>query len=190
MSELFGNYIEKNDGTESIVIVFFSKVLSFKEHWRNNSLSANFIADYWGTFFSAPGKASAGEIHDIVSFIANELLENAMKFSRTDQASTIEISLSLFENDLRFYVTNQIGQNSAKAFKTYLHHLLAQDPQEFYLAQLEDHSAQNSQAASRLGLLTLLNDYDATLGWKFETCDYPEAAIVTTMAQWPIIHEK
>ncbi len=190
MNELFGNYIEKNDGMESLVIIFSSKVLSFGEHWRNNSLSANFIADYWGTFFSAPGKASVSEIHDVVSFIANELLENAMKFSRADESSTIEISLSLFENDLRFYVTNQIGQNCAKAFKTYLNQLLSQDPRKFYLAQLEDQGGRDSHAVSRLGFLTLLNDYDATLGWKFETSGCPETIIVTTMAQWPIIQEE
>jgi hypothetical protein len=190
MKELFGKYIEKNDSMESIVIIFSSKILSFREHWRNNSLSANFIADYWGTFFLTPGKTAENKMQDVVSFIANELLENAMKFSRTNDASTIEISLSLFEDDLRFYVTNRIGPDRTKEFKTYLNQLLARDPKEFYLEQLENYSEQNSQDVSRLGFLTLLNDYDATLGWKFETSDCPETITVTTMAQWPIIQEE
>ncbi|MDP8966289.1 MAG: ATP-binding protein, partial [Cyanobacteriota bacterium] len=41
-----------------------------------------------------------------------------------------------------------------------------------------------SESISGLGLLTMINDYQAQLGWKFETIQKdPEAIAVTTMVQ-------
>ena len=69
-----------------LLISFFPSSIPPKQRSRNNGLSADFIADYLTTFFpkdediTNTNKKQA-EIKSAVSYIANELLENAMKFN-------------------------------------------------------------------------------------------------------------
>jgi hypothetical protein len=53
-----------------------------------------------------------------------------------------------------------------------------------YISQLEKNAEQESEGDSGLGLLTMINDYFAQIGWKFETVQKDsEALTVTTMVQ-------
>jgi Uncharacterized protein conserved in bacteria len=53
-----------------------------------------------------------------------------------------------------------------------------------YIEKLEKNAADESSTDSGLGLLTMLNDYSAKMGWKFETVQKdPEVIAVTTMVQ-------
>lgn len=188
MKETFGDFTEQNGSPEFLIMSFSSKALPVAERWRNNSLSANFIADYWGTFFPVHDKSRITEVQDAVRFIANELLENALKFSIETDPSTIRISLYLFDEDLRFYVSNTIDPPSAGKFKAFVQRLLTEDPHELYLSLLEGRESHDGKAESRLGFLTILNDYEARLGWKFEANGEPPAEfVVTTMVQLAIV---
>jgi len=190
MKEIFGNYSEKTDSTEFLIMSFSSTTLPIKDRWRNNGLSANFLAEYWGAFFLVRDKSVVKEVQDAVSFIANELLENALKFSQETDVSTIRISLYLFDDYLRFYVTNPINTASAESFKAFLHRILKEDPHDLYVALLEDRD-HGSGLESRLGFLTILNDYGARMGWKFETPTQPSDIItVTTMVQLRVVRTK
>lgn len=188
MKETFGDFTEQNGSSEFLIMSFSSKALPVTERWRNNSLSANFLADYWGTFFPVHDQSRLTEVQDAVSFIANELLENALKFSIEADPSTIRISLYLFDKDLRFYVTNTIDPPSAQKFRAFLQRILTEDPHELYLSLLEGRGSHDDNAESRLGFLTILNDYEARLGWKFEAHGQPpEEFTVTTMVQLAIV---
>lgn len=190
MKEIFGDYCEKTDSTEFLIMSFSSQTLPIKDRWRTNGLSANFLAEYWGTFFPVRDKSAIKEVQDSVSFIANELLENALKFSQETDVSTIRISLYLFDDFLRFYVTNPISTANAESFKAFLRRILAEDTHELYLSVLEDRD-QDSGVESGLGFLTILNDYGARMGWKFDTLDQPSDAItVTTMVQLRVVRTK
>jgi hypothetical protein len=169
---------------------FSSQTLPIKDRWRSSGLSANFLADYWGTFFPVRDKSAVNEVVDAVSFIANELLENALKFSQETDMSTIRISLYLLDDCLRFYVANPINTESSESFKAFLHRIVKEDAHELYLSLLENRD-QDSGVESRLGFLTILNDYGATMGWKFETPNQPADAItVTTMVQLRVMRTK
>ena len=83
---------------------------------------------------------------------------------------------------LVFIVTNSIDPQAVETFQSFIKELLASDPSELYLQQLERDS--ESDNVSGLGLLTMMNDYFAKLGWKFETVQTDSPAIaVTTMVQ-------
>jgi hypothetical protein len=190
MKEIFGDYSEKTDSSEFLIMSFSSKILPIKERWRTNGLSANFLAEYWGTFFPVHDKSAVKEVQDAVSFIANELLENALKFGHETNLSTIRISLYLLDDFLRFYVTNPIDTANARSFKAFVRRILAEDPHELYLSLLEDRD-QGSSVESGLGFLTILNDYGARMGWKFVTQDQPSDAVtVTTMVQLRVVRNK
>jgi hypothetical protein len=61
---------------------------------------------------------------------------------------------------------------------------LHQDPNELYFHQVERSVEDDSDNTSGLGLLTMINDYQAQLGWKFESIsNQVTLVLVTTMAQ-------
>lgn len=189
MIEKIGNFIDNLPlGQEYLVIGFSPSAISLKQRWHNNGLSADFLANYLATFFppsleacNSPDKHT--EIKGTVAYIANELLENAMKYNNNLSLHPISIELHLSHESIIFVVTNSIHPQKVKEFQTYLQKILASDPQELYLQQLEK-NAMEEMESSGLGFLTILNDYNAKLGWEFKTIDRdPEQILVTTMAE-------
>lgn len=195
MSKTFGDFKEMGNTQEYLIISFSSSTLSIQDRWRNNSLSADFLASYWGTFFPAhpdESKHHRAEVQDTVSYIANELLENAIKFSYEPANIPIKIGIYLSKTLLRFYVTNSMNPETVNGFHHYLQELLTEDPGELYIRQLERNASEESSTESRLGFLTLLNDYDAKLGWKFDILTNEaglECHLVTTMVELAIVRQ-
>jgi hypothetical protein len=189
MIQTFGNFIEPTPSQEYLIIGFSPSSIPLKQRWRNNGLSADFLADYLTTFF--PGNQDddsalrrQAEIKSAVSYIANELLENAMKFNDENSHYPIDIKLQLKNDGLIFSVANSISPPSVSKFQAYIQKLLACDPSEMYIDQLEKNAADDNCSGSGLGLLTMLNDYSAKMGWKFEIVQKdPEVIAVTTMVQ-------
>lgn len=186
MSIVFGNFIEADDNDEYLSLTFFGKDYSLQERWRNNGISADFLADYWMTFFSAAKKVSLdwqNEIKGTISYVANELLENTIKFRELADKYPVHFRVLLSRQLLRFYVTNSISTFAAQRFQAYIRNVLANNPADLYVQQLEQNALNNDNSISRLGLLTLLNDYHVELAWKFEEFDEPlNMTTVTVMA--------
>lgn len=189
MNQIFGDFIEPTPSQEYLIIGFSPSSIPLKQRWRNNGLSADFLADYLTTFFpgtqeDAPALTRQAEVKSAVSYIANELLENAMKFNDENSHYPIDIKLQLEQDGLIFSVANSIPPSAVDNFQGYIQKLLVCDPSEMYIEQLEKNAADDNCTASGLGLLTMLNDYSAKMGWKFETVqEHPEIIAVTTMVQ-------
>ncbi|MEG4089249.1 DUF6272 family protein [Microcoleus sp. Pol12B4] len=189
MIQILGNFIEQPASQEYLIIGFSPSSVPLKQRWRNNGLSADFLADYLTTFF--PGKQNEpstiekqAEIKSAVSYIANELLENAMKFNNETSEYPIYIKLQLETDGVIFSVANSISPQAVDKFQAYIQQLLTSEPSELYIQQLEKNAADESCTNSGLGLLTMLTDYNAKLGWKFQTMQKdPEVIAVTTMVQ-------
>jgi len=193
MTQIFGEYNEGHPTSPEFLIIGFSpSSIPLQQRWRNNGLSADFMADYLMTFFPGDGNDTTStqhqaEIKSAVSYIANELLENAMKFNDETSLRPISIQLQLHAESLMFFTTNTIAPDNVEPFQTYLAHLTACDPQELYLEQLEKNALEEHDGGSGLGFLTMMNDYMAHLGWKFETTETePIVTTVTTMVQLDI----
>jgi len=189
MIEIFGDFIERKNSQEYLIVGFSPSSIPLKQRWRNNGLSADFLADYLTTFFPGNQDDSSSltrqaEIKSAVSYIANELLENAMKFNDENSQYPINIKLQLKKDGLIFSVANSISPLTVGKFQRYIQKLLVSDPSEMYIEKLEKNAADESSTDSGLGLLTMLNDYSAKMGWKFETVQKdPEVIAVTTMVQ-------
>jgi len=188
MTQRFGNFIERQAGSgEYLKIGFSPHSIPLQQRWRNNGLSADFLADYLSTFFPGKDPDSAerqAEIKNAVSYLANELLENAMKFSYALSQHTVSIEMFLEADVISLYVTNNFDPSTLESFQAYIQRLLTEDPDELYMERLERNAEDDSEAASGLGFLTMLNDYGATLAWEFN--DFGESGdgiTVTTMAQ-------
>lgn len=177
---------------EFLLLGFSASETPLQKRWRNNGLSANFVADYLTTFFPLDDETISKDLHgsDVkgaVSYIANELLENAMKFSIPDAQCPIRFSLHLLTEDavtIILSTTNSIARQSVEPFQVFINELLTADLDDLYMRQVENSASEDEWVASGLGLITMKNDYAAKLGWKFEPIDHTDEAIaLTTMVQ-------
>ncbi len=190
MIEHYGNFedIRHDPDTETLNLSFWPGRLPLRQRWRNNGLSADFLGDYLTTFFPLDDDDPAttrrqDEIRSAVSFVANELLENAMKFHDAAQPEPITISLCLHRDRVVFHESNGSDTQSAGGFRGFVLKLLESDPGELYMQQLEHNAI--SEGTAGLGYLTMINDYGADLAWRFE----PSASggfRVTTQVTLPI----
>lgn len=195
MTQIIGEY--SNDlpqGREYLTLVFSPSSVPLKQRWRTNGLSADFMADYFATFF--PGKKGASdeadlqaEVKSAVSFIGNELLENSMKFSDEILDYPISLTLQMHNDKLVFIATNSVKSQGIEKFQAFVQELATADTDELYLRHLEQNGldeevCSQDKEISGLGLLTMVNDYQAKLGWKFEAIqNVSDALSVTTMVQ-------
>ncbi|MEM7407631.1 MAG: ATP-binding protein [Pseudomonadota bacterium] len=188
MAQTFGTFVERKEGVgEYLKIGFFPTSIPLQQRWKNNGLSADFLAGYLSTFF--PGedsktKARQNEIRDAISYIANELLENAMKFSHGSDQHSVSIEMFLEEDVVSLYATNCVDPGALGAFQVFLNRLLTEDPDMLYMEQLES-NAEDDAGSSGLGFLTMLNDYGAALAWQFAD-DEDGSVSLTTMVQLDI----
>src|ERR1700728_621740 len=127
-SQTFGNYRERSGDCEYLTLAFSPISAPLRSRWRNNGLSADFLGDYVTTFLptNGPEPALAGrqnEIKHAVTYIANELLENAMKYHQPDVEIPIRIHLELTSDHITVSVSNGIGVVQAGRYKAFVEHL-------------------------------------------------------------------
>ncbi len=192
MAQTFGNFVEdESSSPEYLVIGFSSNSIPLKQLWRNNGLSASFIADFLIPFFpiteDVPDEVKQRDrVIGAVRYIANELLENAMKFSDETSQYPISIKLDLKRDRLIVQTTNAIAPQQISSFQALIQDFLSCDPHERFMHQLEKNTKEG-WSSSGLGLLTIMNDYAGIPGWKFEKIQQdPPIATVTTSVQLPL----
>lgn len=170
--QIFGEFLEEIPVSNDYLTLNFSPTSEArKRHWEHNGISADFLGDYFAAFF--PGDATSenkinrkNTVKSIVSYIANELLENAVKYSDRSANLPITITLYLYEQELIFLVSNYAHEITVQKYQKFIRELLDSDPDELYTRQLEKTALGTGE--SNIGLLTMINDYSARLGWKFD----------------------
>lgn len=188
--QTFGDFqTESVVSREYLTIVFSPSSVPMRERWRTHRLSATFLADYFSTFFPGDGQPAGmsdpkSELMSIITFIANELLENAMKFSDATHGEGVMLTVQLFPDTLVLLTKNHISAQTDQKLKAFIQKLLKSDPVELYIQQVEQNAENHTSTGSGLGILTIMNDYGAQVGWQFETCT--EGAILTTRVQLAI----
>lgn len=158
--------------TESLDMSFWPGSVPLKQRWRNNGLSADFLGDYVTTFFpleenDPATRARRNEVHGVVAFIANELLENAMKFHDGTLPEPIRVRLELRRDSIVLQQSNAVGAEEAERLRVFVKQLRASDPAELYIQQIEANAVSDRTAG--MGYLTMINDYEAELAWRFES---------------------
>ena len=198
MQEIFGDYIEELPSElDSLEMTFTPTKRSIRQRWSNNRLSAQFVADYFSAFLPTDEDdrdcdRRIRERKSAVSYVANELLENAMKFNALECNLKVKFGIYFLQNIKKedtevkvvLYATNSVTAQGVAKFQTFLTELLASDPEELYVMQVEKSLEEDDSEGSGLGFLTMINDYSAKLGWNFETLSTePQTYTVTTMVQ-------
>jgi len=184
-TQIFGHFIEDlSENMEYLKIGMLPNCLSVKQSWRANGLSAEFIANYVQTFFVGQPKNTNAPIpiqsKQAVKYIANELLENAMKFNDGTSQRFIEISFKLYNDKLIFHVTHDINPKNVEKLKFFLHQIINEDPHDLYFNRMEE-NATSDDKGSGLGILSMVCDYSAKIGWKFQIPKHAAPVTLTTM---------
>jgi hypothetical protein len=196
MPQIFGDFVESFPlPQDSLELSFTPNSFPIKKRWRSNRLSANFMADYFSNFLPVDEgdpsqKRRIKESKGAVSYVANELLENAIKFN--DQGTNFKIKFGIYfiqEADMTavLFATNSVSAEGLDKFQKFIQELLCSDPEKLYVQQIEKSAEEENSEASGLGFLTMINDYSAKIGWKFEIVQKdPKMIAVTTMVLVPV----
>jgi len=168
----YGHYLALRDyqKTENLSLSFIPSSVSINQRWRNNGLSADFLADYMTTFFpnvEAEPETTRRQVEMkcAVSFIANELLENVMKYTESYCVLSSGINLYLDNGTFIFESYNYIDETSKDNFIEFISRLENGDPEALYIEQIEENVIMDKSGG--LGYLTMINDYGATAAWRF-----------------------
>ena len=141
------------------------------ENWRRCSITANFFAKYYSSFFpedDGGGKYIQKKSAEYsISYLLNELFENAAKFSNANRKSVF-FEVFCLKNYILFQISNYILAETQLSFSNLIQELLSNDPSELYIKKVEE-NIDTGKSGSGLGYLTLMNDYNITFGYKFES---------------------
>lgn len=193
MHQIFGDYINMlPPDRDSLELSFTSTSEDIKNLWKNQRLSAHFLANCFINFLpldqnNPEEEQRIKEAQGSISYIANELIENAVKFNLETPSHQVKLGIYFLENPTLIaviFATNSVDKAQVETFQSFIRKLLVSDPQELYVQQVEESAQDNNSTKSGLGFLTMINDYQARLGWKFEPLPaYTDRIAVTVMAQ-------
>mgnify|MGYP001325856626 CR=1 FL=1 len=146
--------------------------------WQHASATCEFLGDMFATRSAKQGRDYTEARHSII-YLVNELLENAIKFR---SPGDIELDCSLDDGTFELTVTNHAREEVAERFQSLLAEVTTRDPGELLIERIEANAADENSSGSGLGLLTLMNDYGARLGWNFRPVPAGGAVVLSTRA--------
>lgn len=185
--ERYGDFIELDEDRdgEGLALRFSPSSTPLQQRWRNNGLSADFVAGYISTFLPVDDDDPSAvrrraDVPAAVGYVANELLENAMKYGDGVAGRPIVMHLRLEKERVIFQLSNGATSAQADALRAFIRRLEAVGPDELMIAQMEDGGGENG---SGLGLATMMNDYGAKLAFQLVGCKNGEDGVITTQVE-------
>lgn len=131
--------------------------------WHHCSTTAEFLGEFYA-LTNATLDLEYNEARHSIGYLVNELLENAVKFRFPGD---ISIETSLDDSRFEIRVSNLIDAATADRFKVLLDEITTRDAGELLIERIEANAENSVFNGSGLGLLTLMSDYGAKLGWTF-----------------------
>lgn len=163
MTKTFGAPIPADGPAPSSTrIRFFDGPLEL--NWSHCGATAEFLGDFFSGL-AAEKKLDANEARHSIAYLANELLENAVKFRAPGE---IVLESSLEDATFKLQLSNATAPETAARFEALLTEITSRDPGDLLIERIEANAADPEAGGSGLGLLTLMNDYGAELGWTLE----------------------
>lgn len=150
-------------------------------HYSFGEIALQFMKNLHPGYFSQ-GFLSAAEIRQSVDYIANELLENSIKYS-DNTATRINLEIHVTKQAIAVISTNMISEDRSDVFSNYLRKIIRSDTSEMYIRQLEKNLGDNNK--SGLGLLSMIHDYRAKINWEFTTIDRSNRVLSRIVVQLP-----
>ncbi|MGL6341557.1 MAG: DUF6272 family protein, partial [Waterburya sp.] len=161
IKQVFGNFAEDLPSSQEYLILSFSPSSApLQRKWRTNGLSADFIADYLSGFLNCEDtnydESKQLETKSAIGYIANELLENAMKYNNKNSDAPISIQIHLIDNKIILQITNSVCQKGVEVLQERIQEIVDSDPYELYINKLECSAMEDTSTTSGLGFLTMI----------------------------------
>jgi hypothetical protein len=189
MNQIIADFREEIlDNHKVFMIEFFLHTIPLERRKPTRYLSMAFISDYLANLFPSKEEDvnSFGkqlQLKSTATYMSNELLENSIKFHDSKLNYPVKFGICLLEQNLVFVASNCVNEKTLSKFYDFINELTNSDIDELYFRQIEKGAEEKSEE-SQLGFLSMINDYNAKLGWKIETVRKdPEIIILTTMVQ-------
>lgn len=163
MSSVYGDVLTDDALGRAALSMVFEPDLAMG--WSDCGATADFLGTMYAKLAAASGR-DANDARHSINYLANELLENAVKFRRAE-AGTIRLDAALEDGVFRMRLSNTAEAANAGRFKALLAEITARDAGELLLERIEA-NAMAEGSGSGLGILTMMNDYGAKMGWRFE----------------------
>lgn len=155
--ELF--YNELDNVSNMVTLTLLPKDLAL--YWQRCGITADFGASFASFCFH-----NIDNVKNTLSAILNELVENAVKYS-LQKSKRVKITLFDHDNALFFEVENSISKNQWEVFNNEVDYLQCiNDIEDEYIKAME---RSMTGEESKLGLLTMLNDYKVELAICFNS---------------------
>lgn len=176
MVEDFGETAASNGGDATrFCLTLMAEPLDLS--WHHCGVTSDFLGEYFSR--SCDRSIDAVDARHSISYMINEILENAIKFRH---GGDIEIRSSLEGETFEIQIVNCVNPDTATRFQAHLTDLLQREPGELLLERIEENALNPDSSGSGLGLLTLMSDYGAKLGWSFVSERVSEGVELTTYA--------
>ncbi|ASP35455.1 ATP-binding protein [Labrenzia sp. VG12] len=176
MVEDFGETAAANGGNATrFCLTLMAEPLELS--WHHCGVTSDFIGEYFSR--SCGRNIDSVDARHSISYMINEILENAIKFR---YGGDIEINSSLDADMFEIQIMNRVDPETATRFQAHLKDLLDREPGELLLERIEENALNPDSSGSGLGLLTLMSDYGAKLGWSFASERVSEGVELTTYA--------
>ncbi|OWW00415.1 ATP-binding protein [Rhizobium sp. R693] len=150
--------------------------------WKHSGMTSDFIAEMMAPRFR-PSKRIYNQLRQDIGYLANELIENAIKFRVRGE---VVIEAIAQPDYFRLRVTNFVDSETADRFKQLLGKVTSNDPGDLLIRQIEANAMAVTGEASGLGLLTLMSDYEVQFAWRFEEDNPHERTRLETYAAMAI----
>lgn len=174
MTEMIGSYLPEMERGEDLALTIHAE--SFPVRWTLCSATAELVGDYCAGIVDDPNQAGTSSL----AFVANELIENAVKFNC---GGDVTVRVRVAEREAVLVVCNTVDGDALPRLRERLE-VLSHDAPDVLLMRQVEANAEHPESTSGLGLLLLLNDYGAALGWKISAIS-PGRARLSSMARIP-----
>lgn len=147
-------------------------------NWSHCGATAEFLGEFFAGI-AATSKLDANDARHSIAYLANELLENAVKFRAPGE---VAMETALDGETFKLHLVNETAPETAARFETLLAEIVSRDPGDLLIERIEANAADPDAGGSGLGILTLMNDYGAKLGWTMERSKSGSSVHIETFA--------
>jgi len=184
---IFGDYDTKYN-IESSDVFFQFALNNFNTNWDQASIFADYMGKYYSQNLLSCTEIQYKEVFNNISYVLNELFENALKFNEEKDISA-SVKVNKEENLITLVTTNHIHETKVGHFVELLSQLFAGDPKQMFMEKIEQNLMDDS-GGSGLGYLTMILNFDVKLGFRFFTLDDQSHDVkIYTMARMPLLIE-
>ena len=153
MKHFFGDYTTIYDTYKDEIELSIDLLTPI--HSLNDWKKCGIVADFFGSYQALDYKFSSENVVSLISTIANELIENSVKFSFENSA--ISVKMQKIGPFISLETTNLASDKQIKKLMSFINKIKRKSFEQLFYDTIE--STNHKSNKSELGLITIMKDY-------------------------------